>query len=112
LATRAAFDLEPSQHVWHRAVVPKEQEILSGWIETALSHATIDLGITWNDGIVYPSGARALDKSLIEEPLKWLADFPNVRIDYRKAIESYINQMLVGVIITATTLSKASLERL
>ena len=77
----------------------KEQETLSAWIESALIQATVDLGITWNQGMFYPSGARELDQSLIEEPLKWLKAFANVRTDYLKALEGYINKRLDEVII-------------
>lgn len=49
--------------------VPAEQKALSDWIEAAISHATVDLGVTWNEGMFYPSGARELDQGLVEEPL-------------------------------------------
>jgi hypothetical protein len=77
----------------------EEQETLSGWIEAALSHATVDLGVTWNDGMFYPSGARELDESLVEEPLEWLTEFPNERVDYLKALTGYTNNRLDEVII-------------
>jgi hypothetical protein len=78
---------------------PKEQETLSGWIETALEQATLDLGVAWNEGMFYPSGARELDKKLIEEPFKWLDDFPNEKTDYLKAVTGYTNKKLDEVII-------------
>lgn len=78
--------------------VPAEQKALSDWIEAAISHATVDLGVTWNEGMFYPSGARELDQGLVEEPLKWLVDFPNERADYLKAVTSYAGKQLDEVI--------------
>jgi hypothetical protein len=78
--------------------LPEQQEALSDWIETALSHATVDLGVTWNEGMFYPSGAKELDENLIEEPLKWLADFPNERADYLKALAAYTSKRLDEVV--------------
>ncbi len=77
----------------------KQQEILSGWIEAALEHATVDLGVTWNDGMFYPTGARELDEPLVEETFKWLADFPNEKADYDKAVTAYTSKRLDDVII-------------
>ncbi len=47
----------------------------------------------------YPSGAQELDEALIEEPLKWLANFPNERADYLKALTGYTGKRLDEVII-------------
>jgi len=79
--------------------VSGEQETLTQWIEIAFSHATADLGVTWNQGMFYPSGAPELDRSLIEEALEWLRDFPNERADYLKALTGYANKRLDEVII-------------
>jgi hypothetical protein len=78
---------------------PSAQQTLSGWIETALDQTTVDLGITWNDGMFYPSGARELDEPLVEETFKWLADFPNEKADFLKAVTGYANKQLGEVII-------------
>jgi hypothetical protein len=84
----------------HKALerTPGEQEILSRSINLALSNATIDLGVTWKDGMFFPSGAEELDKALVEEPLEWLATFPNERADYLKALTAYTNKRLDEVI--------------
>jgi hypothetical protein len=74
------------------ARAPGERETLSSYIEGALSNATIDLGVAWKEGMFYPNGARELDKGLIEEPLKWLAHFPNERADYLKALTAYTSK--------------------
>ncbi|MGD0403979.1 MAG: hypothetical protein ABSB66_12380 [Candidatus Acidiferrales bacterium] len=71
---------------------PGEQEILSRFIEAALRNATIDLAVDWKRGMFYPNGARELDDSLVEEPLKWLADFPSERTDYLKALTAYTSK--------------------
>jgi len=78
---------------------PRDQETLSGWIETALEQAILDLGITWRQGMFYRSGAKELDEKLIEEPFKWLDDFPNEKADYLKAAAGYSNKKLDDVII-------------
>jgi hypothetical protein len=75
------------------------QQTLSRSIETALSNATVDLGVTWNDGMFYPSGARELDEPLVEETFKWLADFPSEKADYHKAVTGYASKQL-GEVIT------------
>lgn len=78
---------------------PDSQKTLSRSIENALGYATVDLGVTWNAGMFYPSGAQELDVKLIEEPLKWLQDFPNEKADYLKSIKGYANKQLDVVII-------------
>jgi hypothetical protein len=85
----------------HKALnkAPEEQQTLSRSIEVALSNATVDLGVTWNEGMFYPSGARELDERLVEEPFKWLADFPNEKADYLKAVTGYTSKRLDDVII-------------
>jgi hypothetical protein len=78
---------------------PAAQQTLSRSIEVALSNATVDLGVTWTDGMFYPSGARELDEPLVEETFKWLADFPNEKADYLKAVTSYASKQF-GEVIT------------
>lgn len=65
--------------------------VLGQRITLALENATIDLGIRWSDGMFYPSGADELDKSLVDEPYRWLADFPAERKDFQKALEAYLS---------------------
>jgi hypothetical protein len=78
---------------------PEAQQSLSRSIKVALSNATIDLEVAWNNGMFYPAGARELDEKLIEEPFKWLDDFPNEKADYLKAVTGYANKRLDEVII-------------
>ena len=88
----------------------EQKQQLSGWIEAALSHATIDIGISWKDGMFYPSGAKELDAQLVEESLEWLSKFPNERTDYRKALEAYINKEM-DVVISDCYLAVEGLAR-
>ena len=67
-----------------------EKGALSRFIDSALKHATMDIGVSWKEGVFYPSGAKELDKALVEEPLDWLKDFPSERTDFQKALDAYI----------------------
>jgi hypothetical protein len=78
---------------------PEEQHQLADWIETALENATMDIGVRWEDGMFYPSGAKELDERLIEEPLQWLEGFPDERADYLKALTGYAAKRFDDVII-------------
>jgi hypothetical protein len=86
------------------------QQTLSNLIHAALNQATVDLGVTWNDGMFYPSGARELDEPLVEETFKWLADFPNERADYVKAVAGYASKRF-GEVITNCYLAVEGMAR-
>lgn len=76
------------------SVYPKgtnESKRINSSIESAISLSTCDLGVRWNDGMFYPSGADTLDEKLIEEPLLWLKGYPKVRQDYLDALKNYIH---------------------
>ncbi|MFQ5861963.1 MAG: hypothetical protein ACE5IC_02475 [Candidatus Brocadiales bacterium] len=75
------------------------QEKMSFWIENALSHSTVDLGVKWKNGMFYPSGAEILDETLVEDPLDWLDDFPDEKQDFLKAIDRYSTNKLDDVVI-------------
>jgi hypothetical protein len=75
-----------------------EQEALSAWIQAALSHATLDIGVGWKEGTFYRTGARELDESLVEEPLEWLTDFPNEKANYLKALTAYTSKQMDEVV--------------
>ena len=68
------------------------QEFLSKWIEFAFTECACDIGVRWKDGLFYPSGAKELDKPLIDDTLIWLKDFPRDEKDYRKALEDYAKE--------------------
>jgi len=51
--------------------------------------AEADLGVFWKDGKFYPSGAKELDRALIEDPLEWLADHPLTQKQFLVALGHY-----------------------
>ena len=66
------------------------QQWLSKTIKLILSRCSCDIGIRWKEGFFYPVGAEELDKSLIDETLTWLNNYPDERKDYRRALECYL----------------------
>ncbi|HAM39109.1 MAG TPA: hypothetical protein DCP53_06935 [Elusimicrobia bacterium] len=69
--------------------------IIEKEIECALSYSNVDLGINWKDGMFYPRGAEILDEKLIEDSLRFLADFPNEKKNYEKALSDYGHKIMV-----------------
>lgn len=67
----------------------KEKQGLAQTIELVLSKSTCDLGVRWHEGFFYPSGAKELDESLIEESLIWLKEYPDEQQNYKNALENY-----------------------
>lgn len=61
-------------------------------IELALQMSEIDLGIEWRDGHFWRSGAKLLDKDLVNEPLGWLADlkYETVLEPFQKGLRHYM----------------------
>ena len=45
---------------------------LSELVGQILQSAETDLGVTWREGVFYPSGAQLLDERLANDPLHWL----------------------------------------
>ncbi len=72
---------------------------ITSWIENAVSIATVDLGVRWKKGMFYPSGAKILDKKLIEDPLDWLENYPNEKSNFLKAVEDYTSKKYDSVVI-------------
>ena len=70
----------------------QKQGKISKWVEVALSNATIELGVSWKDGMFYPSGAKILDEKLIEDPFDWLNEFPDEKKDFADALSHYIKK--------------------
>ena len=64
--------------------------ILSG-IKKALEDCRISFEIIEDDdGIfIFPKGAKELDDALVSEPLEWLADYPESRKAFVKALKEY-----------------------
>lgn len=61
-------------------------------IEKALNYAARDIGISFdrNKGIFYPSGARLLDETLVNENLLWLQSYPKVLIPFDKGLRELL----------------------
>lgn len=57
-------------------------------ITEILDDCEIDLGIRWQDGVFLRSGAKLLDRKLVNEPLHWLAKarYDNVRTPFEKGL--------------------------
>lgn len=58
-------------------------------VRRVMSLATVDLGVTWNRGMFYPSGAEFLDHGLIEDPFRWLDAAPEPKELFRKSVVDY-----------------------
>ena len=67
-----------------------KRTILSG-IKKALEDCRISFEIIEDDdGIfIFPKGAKELDDALVSEPLEWLADYPESRKAFVKALKEY-----------------------
>jgi len=74
-------------------------------MKTILSLTEVDLGIQWRDGFFWPSGAKLLDKALVDENLKWLSDpkYIDVLTPFEKGLRHFLEaqqqpEKLSGVI--------------
>jgi hypothetical protein len=67
-------------------------------IEGILKLATVDLGITYKQGVFFPKGEELLDKDLVEFSLSSLKDFPNESKDLQNALDNYRSGSKYGVI--------------
>ncbi len=76
-----------------------KQALIDAAITAALALCQTDIGIRWNAGMFYKSGATSLDEALINDPLEWLDSFPAEKTDYQKALEFYTKGEL-GPVIT------------
>ncbi|MHC4327352.1 MAG: hypothetical protein ACYSWW_04415 [Planctomycetota bacterium] len=75
------------------------REWLSKQIKIVLSRCTRDIGVRWKEEFFYPSGAKEMDKPLIEETLTWLSDYKDERKDYRTALQYYSEGNSLGDVI-------------
>jgi len=57
-----------------------------------ISQGEIDLGISWKDGVFWPSGAKLLDEALVNESLQWLSDpkYHNVLVPFEKGLRDFL----------------------
>ncbi|MDD5547494.1 MAG: hypothetical protein PHN74_01145 [Candidatus Pacebacteria bacterium] len=65
------------------------KELINRYVELALAAATIELGIRWKDGMFYRSGAKELDKKLINDNLDWLHICSDARTLFGTALEHF-----------------------
>jgi hypothetical protein len=67
-------------------------ERLSGIIQYCLYLSETDLGITWRNGVFWPSGAKSLDEDLVNVNLKWLSDlrFQTVIVPFEKGLRHFL----------------------
>jgi len=65
-------------------VAPHYQQQVAQGVEKCLRNAESDLGIKWENGAFYPSGAKLLDEHLVNDPLHWLR-----AKGYKNAVEPY-----------------------
>ena len=74
-----------SSSEWH-----ERQEFIS-FLKQALTDSGIPFDVVEDaDGIfIFPKGAKELDDKLVSEPLQWLAQFPNARNAWIKALKAY-----------------------
>lgn len=70
----------------YETVSEKKKDELAQLIRTTLDDAELDLGIRWEDGTFLPSGAKLLDKDLIDESLHWLAESGHVSVTAPQAL--------------------------
>lgn len=73
-------------------------EVIDENIEGFLGLATLDLGITYKQGVFFPKGEKLLDKELIEYSLSTLQGFPNENKDLQNALDNYRLGTKYGVI--------------
>ena len=69
-----------------------DAEKLNIIIVLALDATEVDLGIEWKNGNFYRSGAKLLDKELVDEPMHWLDDlkYGNVLEPFQKGLKHYV----------------------
>lgn len=73
-------------------IYTSEASYLEHDIREALSISEADLGIEWKDGVFWPSGAKELDKALVNEQLQWLSSpaYNNVLTPFKKGLSHYL----------------------
>jgi hypothetical protein len=66
----------------------EHQKRLSGLVQQLLKSAETDLGIKWDKGLFYPSGADLLDQRLVNDSLHWLRNkkYENVLQPFEKGL--------------------------
>lgn len=65
---------------------------LNDLINFCLSISEIDLGVTWRDGLFWPSGAKLLDEALVNENLKWISNLhlDQILVPFEKGLKHFL----------------------
>jgi len=76
----------------YQALRPFEQVKLDKLVEHAISQSEVELGISWKEGVFWPSGAKLLDEALVNEPLQWLSNlqYRNVLTPFEKGLRHFL----------------------
>lgn len=80
--------------------------MLNMMISNILSRSETELGIRWDSGHFYPSGAKELDEALVNQNLKWLrsSNLTSALAPYEKALQHFLkskeNSELLQDVIT------------
>ena len=89
-------------------IFPDMTSRITGAISRCFYQTEVDIGIRWENGLFYRTGAEELDETLVNQPLKWLRDqsFETVLIPYEKALRDFLvldlsNERLSDVITDA-----------
>ena len=77
---------------------PVSKKSISLTITNILNKSTINIGVSWKDGLFYPTGEPLLDKELIEFSFDVLTDYPNEKKDLKTALENYTSKSSYGVV--------------
>lgn len=74
------------------ALYKKQPQLTQLVLENVMPLSEVDLGISWKDGVFWPSGAKLLDEALVNEPLQWLSDpkYHNVLVPFEKGLRDFL----------------------
>jgi hypothetical protein len=74
------------------ALYKKQPQLTQLVLEDVMPLSEVDLGISWKDGVFWPSGAKLLDEALVNEPLQWLSDpkYHNVLVPFEKGLRDFL----------------------
>ncbi len=72
-----------------------QKQYLDSIISTLVNDSEVDLGITWQNGIFRPSGAKQLDTVLINETLQWLSQYgyATVLTPFEKGLSHFLDSI-------------------
>ncbi len=70
-------------------ITSEEKDTVDKYIQAILGKCDPALGISYNNGMFYPTGEELLDEDLINNSLSVLRDFPNESKDFQIALVNY-----------------------